>query len=70
MVKPFPHPLRISDQGFDGRTMMMDYSKRELLRVAGLAGIALTFGCGGLADARKGKLAITKRIQSAPIQAR
>jgi peptide-methionine (R)-S-oxide reductase len=37
----------------------MDYSKRELLRAAGIAGIALTFGCGGTADA-KGKFTVTK----------
>jgi peptide-methionine (R)-S-oxide reductase len=38
----------------------MDYTKRELLRFTGLAGIALTFGCGGAADARKGKFSVTK----------
>ncbi len=38
----------------------MDYSKRGLLRTAAFAGIALTFGCGGSADARKGKFAVTK----------
>lgn len=37
----------------------MDYSKREMLRLTGLAGIALTFGCGGTADA-KGKYAVVK----------
>ncbi len=37
----------------------MDYSKREMLRFAGIAGIALTFGCGGSADA-KGKFPVTK----------
>jgi peptide-methionine (R)-S-oxide reductase len=38
----------------------MQFTKREMLRTAGLAGIALTFGCGGPADARKGKFAVTK----------
>ena len=38
----------------------MEYSKRGLLRAAGLAGIALTFGCSEPADARKGKFAVTK----------
>jgi peptide-methionine (R)-S-oxide reductase len=40
--------------------VVMDYTKRGLLRAAGLAGIALTFGCGNAADARKGKFAVTK----------
>ena len=38
----------------------MEYTKRSFLRAAGLAGIVLTFGCGGAADARKGKFAVTK----------
>ena len=37
----------------------MDVTKREMMRFAGLAGIALTFGCGGSVDA-KGKFAVTK----------
>jgi peptide-methionine (R)-S-oxide reductase len=59
-MKPFVASERISAQEMTGRMTAMDYSKREMLRLTGLAGIALTFGCGGAADARKGKFAITK----------
>lgn len=39
---------------------MTQFTKRAFLRSAGFAGIALTFGCGGTADARKGKFPVTK----------
>lgn len=42
------------------KVTIMEYSKRGLLRAAGFAGIVLTFGCGGSADARKGTFAVTK----------
>jgi peptide-methionine (R)-S-oxide reductase len=58
-MKPFAAPIRISLGNSEGRMTAMEYSKRELLRFTGLAGIALTFGCGGSADA-KGKFAVTK----------
>jgi peptide-methionine (R)-S-oxide reductase len=60
MVKPLTPSERICvEQSREGMTVM-EYSKREMLRAVGLAGIALTFGCGGSADARKGKFAVTK----------
>jgi peptide-methionine (R)-S-oxide reductase len=59
-MKPFARPERIFTQETVTRMTAMDYSKREMLRLTGLAGIALTFGCGGAADARKGKFPYTK----------
>jgi peptide-methionine (R)-S-oxide reductase len=59
-VKLFGQSLRICEQQDDEGMTMMDYSKRQLLRTVGIAGIALTFGCGRAADARKGKFAVTK----------
>jgi peptide-methionine (R)-S-oxide reductase len=58
-MKPFAISDRISLRDSDERMTLMAYSKRELLRTAGIAGIMLTFGCGGSADA-KGKFAVTK----------
>lgn len=40
--------------------MAMQFTKRQMLRFAGMGAIALTFGCGEGADARKGKFAFTK----------
>jgi peptide-methionine (R)-S-oxide reductase len=60
MMQPFADPHRISEQQIRERMTAMDYSKRAVLRGIGVAGIVLTFGCGGSADARKGKFAVTK----------
>jgi peptide-methionine (R)-S-oxide reductase len=59
-MKPFAAFPRISDQQIRERMTAMQLTKREMLRAAGLAGVALTFGCGGSADARKGKFAVVK----------
>jgi peptide-methionine (R)-S-oxide reductase len=59
-VKPFAASHRISDQMIGERTMAMQFTKRQMLRFAGMGAIALTFGCGEGADARKGKFAFTK----------
>jgi peptide-methionine (R)-S-oxide reductase len=59
-MKLFVRPERISLTEKRQRMTAMEFSKRELMRFAGLTGIALTFGCGGAADARKGKFPLTK----------
>jgi peptide-methionine (R)-S-oxide reductase len=59
-MKPFALRHRIYPYDQRKRMTVMDMTKRELLRATGLVGIALTFGCGNAADARKGKFAVTK----------
>jgi peptide-methionine (R)-S-oxide reductase len=59
-MKPFAVSHRISDQVIRKRMTAMQYTKREMLRFAGVGAIALTFGCGEGVSARKGKFAVTK----------